>query len=138
VFSNILVPVDLTDKNRRAVDVARALATRFDARITLLHVIETIDLPFDELEEFYERLERKAATGMEEFAAPILAAGVPVERCVAYGSRSREIVRHTDEHGVDLVVMSSRLVDPGNPSQDWATVSHKIAILARCPVLLVK
>lgn len=138
MFSNILVPVDLTDKNSRAVEAALELAVKFDSRITLLHVIETIDLPFDELEEFYGRLERKAAAGMEELAAPVEADGYPVERCVAYGSRSREIVSHAERDDVDLIVMSSRPIDPENPTQDWATLSYKVAILARCPVLLVK
>ena len=138
MFTNVLVPVDLTEKNARAVEVALELALSAAGRVTLLHVIETIDLPFDELEEFYSRLEEKAASGMEELARPMHERGLEVERCVAYGSRSREIVRHTEEHGSDLIVMSSRRVDPENPTQDWATVSHKVAILARCPVLLVK
>ena len=138
MFSNILVPVDLSEKNARAIEAAQTLATRLGGRITLLHVIETIDLPFEELEEFYGRLEKQAANGMEALSAPMIEAGLTVERCVAYGSRSREIVRHTEDHGIELVIMSSRRVDPDNPTQDWATVSHKVAILARCPVLLVK
>ena len=138
MFTTILVPVDLTDKNPRAVAAALEMAQQFEARVTLLHVIETIDLPFEELEEFYVRLEEKAAAGMEALAGPLLEAGLRVERCVAYGSRSREIVRHANDHGIDLVIMNSRRVDPDNPTQNWATVSHKVAILARCPVLLVK
>lgn len=138
MFSDILVPVDLTAKNPRAVEAALELASQFDARVSLLHVIETIDLPFDELEEFYGRLEEKAAAGMEGLAAPLLEAECKVECCVAYGSRSREIVGHAEKHGTDLIIMSSRPIDPNNPTQDWATLSYKVAVLARCPVLLVK
>ena len=138
VFTNILVPVDLTEKNPRAVWAALELARQANARVSLLHVIETIDLPFEELEEFYSRLEEKAAAGMEELAAPLLEADITVERCVAYGSRSREIITHAENREVDLIVMSSRPIDPDNPTQDWATLSYKVAVLARCPVLLVK
>lgn len=138
MFSNILVPVDLTEKNTRAVDAALGLAQPGSTKVSLLHVIETIDLPFEELEEFYGRLEQKAAAGMDQLAAPLVEAVLPVERCVAYGSRSREIVTHAESHEIDLIIMSSPLVDPDNPTQDWAAVSYKVAILARCPVLLVK
>ena len=138
VFSNILVPVDLTEKNLPAVLAALELARQANARVSLLHVIETIDLPFEELEAFYGRLEEKAAAGMEELAAPLIEANITVERCVAYGSRSREIITHAESHDIDLIVMSSRVVDPDNPTQDWATLSYKVAVLARCPVLLVK
>ena len=138
MFTNILVPVDLTEKNPRAVTAALELTTQFEARVTLLHVIETIDLPFEELEEFYGRLEKKAAIGMEELAEPLLEDGRRVECCVAYGSRSREIVTHAERNEADLIIMSARPIDPDNPTQDWATLSYKVAILARCPVLLVK
>lgn len=138
MFTDILVPVDLTEKNGRAVEVALELGRQSEARVTLLHVIETIDLPFEELEQFYGRLEQKAAAGMEELAAPLLQSGRTVERCVAYGSRSREIIDHAENHGTDLIIMSSRVIDPSNPTQDWATLSYKVAILARCPILLVK
>ena len=64
MFEEILVPVDLTDKNRRAVEVAGDLAELADGSVTLLHVIEPLDLPFEELEDFYSRLEEKAADAM--------------------------------------------------------------------------
>ena len=46
MFDHILVPVDLTDRNSRALAAAARLAGD-DAEVTLLHVIETLDLPFD-------------------------------------------------------------------------------------------
>ena len=52
--------------------------------------------------------------------------------------RASEIVEYAEEGGFDLVVMSSRRFDPEERSKNWATVSHKVAIMARTPVLLVK
>ena len=43
MFRNILVPVDFTLKNEPALDTALELARGKDARVTLLHVIETIE-----------------------------------------------------------------------------------------------
>lgn len=140
MFRRILVPVDLTEKNRRAVEVALGLVPPDDeeARVTLLHVIETLDLPFDELEEFYRQLEEKARDTMDRLAEPIREAGmVPLEQ-VVYGERGRAIVEHADVEDYDLIVLSSRRYDPEDPSANWATLSHKVAILSRSPVLLVK
>ena len=47
VFERVLVPVDLTDRNRRALEVASRMAGD-PGEVTLLHVIETLDLPFDD------------------------------------------------------------------------------------------
>lgn len=138
MFGNILVPVDLTEKNTRAVAAAREVASRFAAGLTLLHVIATIDLPFEELSEFYGRLEAKAGAALAALSEPLQASGLEMKTHIAYGSRAQEIVRHAESHGIDLIVLSSRQLDPEDPSKNWATVSHKVAILARCPVLLVK
>ena len=62
MFRRILVPVELSDKDLRAVDAARSLAKaneQGDTEVALLHVIETLDLPFEELEDFYGKLESR-------------------------------------------------------------------------------
>lgn len=141
MFSDILVPVDLTEKNRAAVEVAADLArsAEADARLTLLHVIETIDhVPFEDLEDFYSTLQGKAETGLDELSALVPAGGPEIRRRVVYGHRARAIVDYAADEGCDLIVLSSHRVDPERRGEDWATISHKVAILAPCPVLLVK
>ncbi len=138
MFESILVPVDLTPKNRRAVETARELASRPGGRVTLLHVIETLDLPFDELREFYERLEARATAHMDDLARPLAAAGVPVEGHVLYGERGEKIVEFAEEGGFDLIILDSHRVRPGEPGKGITTISYRVAILASCPVLLVK
>lgn len=41
-FQHILVPLDFTPKNQEALDVARELAVADEARITLLHIVQSI------------------------------------------------------------------------------------------------
>ena len=138
MFERILVPVDLTDKNRSAVETARDLALEGDGEVTLLHVIEMLDVPFEELEGFYRELEEKAAAAMERLAEPLEAGGVEHTLQVVYGERAAEIVEFADEQAFDLIVLTSHRTDLANPAEDWATLSHKVAILAQTPVLLVK
>lgn len=139
MFKNILVPVDLTDKNEAAVEAAASLARLTSGKVVLLHVIETLELPFDELEDFYRELEERAEPKMAQLCAPLIQAGFDsVDRVVVYGKRADEVVGYADQHDHDLIVLSSHRVDRANPGLAWATLSYKVAILAQCPVLLVK
>lgn len=141
MFDKILVPVDLTEKNRRAVELARDMARMSGSDVTLLHVIEPLDLPFEELEDFYQELESRAADAMVELADPFREAGMEILEQVVYGDRAREIVAYAGEEGFDLVVMTSRPLDPGDAGQgpaNWPTISHKVALMSEIPVLLVR
>lgn len=138
MFEKILVPVDLTPKNRRAVEVARNLALQAGGSVSLLHVIETLDLPFEELKDFYDRLERQALAHMARLTEPLEHAEVPFEAHVLYGDRSERITRFARERAIDLIVMESHRVEPGVPGKGPTTISYRVAMVADCPVLLVK
>ena len=139
MFRNILVPVDVTLKNEAALNTALDLARGKDAKVTLLHVIETIEhVEFDEMADFYRGLETRAAAklfGMEERFKQAL---IPVYHDIVYGKRAETIVLHAEEHGMDLIVLSSHKVDRDHPALGVGAISYRIAIVARCPVLLVK
>jgi len=137
MFQHVLVPVDLTDRNRRALDTASRLAGEA-GEVTLLHVIETLDLPFDELEDFYQRLHDRAHEGMDQMAEPLSVGGLTVIQRVSYGNRLREILGYAEENLTDLIVMSSRRLEPSEAPTGFATLSHQVAILSQIPVLLVK
>src|SRR5262245_41041085 len=106
MFHNILVPVDFTLKNEAALATALDLAHGKDAKVTLLHVIETIEhVEFEEMADFYRGLETRAAAklyGMEERFKEAL---VPVYHDIIYGKRAESIVRHAEEREVDLIVL---------------------------------
>jgi nucleotide-binding universal stress UspA family protein len=136
-FRHILVPADLTERTEKALQLAARLAVADTSRITLLHVIATIDgLEFDELKPFYDRLERKARAEMTGVVR--LADAMRSECAVVYGKVDEEIVRFAAAHAVDLIVLASHRVNPSMANRDWGTVSYKVGILAQCPVLLVK
>lgn len=139
MFGNILVPVDFTLKNEAALNTALDLARGKDVKVTLLHVIETIEhVEFEEMADFYRGLETRAAAklyGMEERFKQAL---VPVYHEILYGKRAETIVHHAQERETDLIVLSSHQVDREHPALGVGAISYRIAIVARCPVLLVK
>jgi nucleotide-binding universal stress UspA family protein len=138
MFRKILVPVDLTDKNVAALTEAAELVRRDGGSIVVLHVVETLDEPFDELEDFYHQLEATAREEVRRLVAPLVQAGLTLEQIICYGKRVPMIVRYARDCEADLIVITSHQIDPAEPGRSWMTISHQIAILAPCPVLLLR
>lgn len=139
MFREILVPVDLSEKNVAAVRIAFELALQSGGRVTLLHVIERIeDAPAEEVRPFYAELEEAAERKTVALLDRIEGEAPEVERRIVYGQRAKEIVELATAAGVDLIVLSSHRIDPERPYEGWGTISQKVALLAPCPVLLVK
>jgi nucleotide-binding universal stress UspA family protein len=137
LFQSILVPVDFTPKNRRSLALASELARQGRATITLLHVIEKVQLvPERELGGFYRKLEARARRQLVAMADALAERGCKVRGRILRGSRVAEIVRSAA--GMDLVVLASHRIDRRRLRHGWDTLSYRVAILAPCPVLLVK
>jgi nucleotide-binding universal stress UspA family protein len=137
MFQRILVPVDFTPKSRRALRVAAELARQGRATITLLHVIERIELiPDSELLSFYSKLEGLARRQLVAMADALSKRGCKVRWRILRGSRVTQIVKSAV--GMDLVLLASHRLGRRRPTRGWDTLSHRVAILAPGPVLLVK
>jgi nucleotide-binding universal stress UspA family protein len=138
-FRHILVPLDFTEKNQSALDVAFEMAVANQSRVTLLHVIEQIDLPGDdEVDEFTDQLRQRADRELELRGQRFAEANVSIDWKIRLGERAREIAGYESEHAIDLIVLSSHPVDATDPARSLATLSYQVAVLSRCPVLLVK
>ena len=138
-FRHILVPTDLTERTDKALKMAHRLAAGDGARVTLMHVIQTIDgLPPEELKRFYQRLERKALATMITIARRASNGAATAEAAVVFGRRAEQIVEYAGANDVGLIVLASHRVNPSRINRDWGSISYKVGILAQCPVLLVK
>lgn len=136
MFRNIMVPVDESRRCEEAMKIAVGLATD---TVYPLHVIEVIaDTTFEEFEDFYLRLERQALRDMDSLLAFIDDTGPKIEPKIVYGARAAQILQSAENLNIDLIVMQSHRIDPQDPTRGWGTLSHKIGILASCPVMLVK
>jgi nucleotide-binding universal stress UspA family protein len=139
MFHRILVPVDLTEKSLAAVDLAYEFAVQSRAEVILLHVVETIEhIQFEELKPFYERLEKSARKGLQEFCERFQSNNLQVDQALVYGHRTKEIVDYAIGNRIDLIIMASHRIDPDRPGHGWSSISYSVAILSPCPVLLVK
>ncbi len=140
MFRKILVPLDFTKKNEAALTSAAEIAGRGEgSEIALLHVIEIIEhIDFEEMADFYRGLETRSAAKLFAITERLGKDGLRVRHEILYGKRTETIVRYAEDQGTDLLILSSHKVDPDHPALGWGTISYRVAIVARCPVLLVK
>lgn len=140
MFRRILAPVDFTRNSLRAVSTAGRVASVSKGEVTLLHVIERI--AGDEsgaLRSFYRELEKSARVKMQPLVRGLERKGIRTASEIVYGNRVAEILRFAEENDTDLIVMSSHKLPLSRPTtESWGTISYKVGILSRCPILLVK
>ena len=139
MFAQILVPVDFSERNAQAVQVAMEIARGGDGRVQLLHIIKLIaGGSYEEFADFYQKLEADAQEKMAALIAPFVSEEVEVTSHILIGHRVQEIITFAAENEADLIVMNSHKIDLQNPDEGWGTISHKVSILSQCPILLVK
>src|SRR5262245_51519429 len=98
MFKKLLLPVDLTDRHARVLQVAAELAAPSGGEVTLLHVVETIaGLSMEEEGGFYARLERAARSHCDHLGKDLAERMIPWRAVVRLGNRAQECVRYALE-----------------------------------------
>lgn len=140
MFKNILVPTDLTDKSIKALEIAAAIKKDAPYRITLLHVVETIDDDEgeEEFSEFYNKLADRAGKKLAELVNQYGTDKIDIRTEIIYGKRVSEIVKYASKKEIDLIILSSHKLEDMESMGGWATISYRVGILAPCPVMMVK
>jgi nucleotide-binding universal stress UspA family protein len=139
MFQHILAPIDLGRGSERALRTALGMARQWDARVTLLHVVQRIEhVPAGEVRSFYRKLALIAQRRLDRAARRFSRHGLDVRTVVCVGGPPEEIIRYVEGNAVDLIVLGSHPVDLDRRGHGWGTTSYKVGILCRCPVLLVK
>lgn len=135
---HILVTHDFSDRSAEAIRAAGAWAGRFDAELTVLHVVEPVVYP-----EFYSinvvsddvisKLRDRAVEALDGAVAEILG-GQPANTTVLVGRAADTIVAEASSPSIDLAVMGSRGLS-GFEQLVLGSVAE--AVLRRCPVPLL-
>jgi nucleotide-binding universal stress UspA family protein len=140
--SRILVPVDFSPSSHQALDAAADLAEKFNAQVTLLHVIPEYAnavLPETVSRETLVEAERIAAN--ERFAISKSALDGKRIACsivVEVGSDvASMIIDVAERENVDLLVFTTHGLSGWYP-QVFGSIAEKLVKLAQCPVLLLR
>ena len=140
--TSLLAPTDLSEGSEPAMAVATALAERWNARLTFLHVIEPVThaevWPLDASKvELYLAEPGELEPEWQTTLADIPLSKVNVDRQTVQGSAVAEIVRIADELGAGLIVMGTH-GRSGVVHALLGSVAEQVAREARCSVLSVR
>ncbi|WP_435318889.1 universal stress protein [Haloarchaeobius sp. TZWSO28] len=138
-YSHILVPVDGSDASEHAAEHAIDLANRYDAKLTVMHVVDDDLLPLDaRSHQLVERLEEEATGIVTEVVEWATEGGITtVEEHIVRGSPAEQILATIEDGDVDLVVLGSH----GRSGIDkflMGSVSERVVRQSPVPVLTVR
>lgn len=139
IFGTILIPVDLSERHEKALELAGELAALHKGEIVLLHVIEAISgATIEEEKDFYGRLEKSSWKQLEKLGRQLDQRQVRWRANVLYGNRGQAILGAARDMKADLIVLTAPHIEPGQLGTGLGSLSFKISLFSPCPVLLVK
>ncbi len=150
MITKILVAIDGSSHSRKAVEFASQIAAALKAKLLLLYVVKHEAIP-DAMRQFAkaehlpdsegdlaEMLKRGAQMMLENTAKEARSAGVTdIDIEVKDGPIARTIVARSEHHDIDMIVVGSRGMGDIEGLLRGG-VSHRVELLAKCPVLVVK
>lgn len=137
-----LVPIDFSEYSLHALEYAVELAGILHARLTLLHVIQSlpvggtdmgVTLPYAYIENLEEDLRRS----LESYRERITAEGLLSEVAIVHGVPFQEIIETAKARQVDLIIMGTH-GRTGIRHVLLGSVAEKVVRLAPCPVLVTR
>ena len=136
----ILHPTDFSESSTYALQIAADLARLHQAKILILHVVETLGPENVTYGEATSQLEpasyrRRLENDLRQSVpAP---AGVSVEYLLAGGDTAQEILRVAQEHNCDLIVMGTHS-RTGLTRLLTGSTAEKVMRHASCSVLITR
>jgi nucleotide-binding universal stress UspA family protein len=138
MYQDVLVPTDGSESMDAVVEHVADIATRRDATVHVLYVID--DRSFLTLQDGMKadvlaelRAEGEVAT--TSVADRLERDGVAVRTAIRKGDPADEVLAYTDEPGVDLVAMGTHGAD--YERNMLGSVSQKVVTMSDVPVLTV-
>ncbi|MBM3944457.1 MAG: universal stress protein, partial [SAR202 cluster bacterium] len=137
MFKKLLVPLDGSDIAERTLPYALLLATRFNASLSLLTVIDPGALDVrSRINEVFGPWEAAQRVRLEALSRRLSKSGVEVDVEVEYGTPSSKILDLARSGRFDLIVMASR----GKNLLGWAmlgSVAYSVLHASSIPVFIV-
>ncbi|NHN60250.1 MULTISPECIES: universal stress protein [Halorussus] len=134
MFDDILVPTDGSPCAEVAAEYAEDLATRYDATVHALCVVDSRAL---ENAPEYDRLKAERTEIAERTCANLSVTGIETEQAVRTDVPHTAILRYAADNGIDLVVMGTH-GRTGVERYLLGSVTEKVVRRSDVPVLTVK
>lgn len=154
-IKTILYPTDLGSHMRPVFRFAISLARQYQAKIEMLHVLESLSLSSRRVMEIYlskQEVDRLREDGFREvrhkmrkrladfceseLGVPAEESGLILETRVMLGSPAETICDEAEKRKVDLIVMGTH-TDPSLGHRLIGSTARKLTHISRIPVLIV-
>lgn len=141
-IQRILVPLDLSDHSRKALNYAVKFAQNFGAELELVHVVtpvvyaEGMVLPAA-MENLDHESEKHARSELAKLAAADEVSSLEVKTTVLSGTPYDEIVNHAKQRETDLLLITTH-GRTGLQHFLLGSTAEKILRHAPCPVMIVR
>lgn len=133
-LKHVLFPTDLSPDSARALPIALAIAAKFDARFTVLHVVERLDP-----EPAHDR--RRVVSALEQRMREMVCAVGPMPPGISFelefGDVAECIVQTASRLAVNLVAFGLKAPDTHADRLPWMN-AYKIVCEVGCPVLSLR
>jgi nucleotide-binding universal stress UspA family protein len=142
-FDKILFATDFSENSEHAFDYALNLARKFDARLTIIHVInEPVDLrgfyvPHISFEKLEKEIEEGAEKMMQKFCRTRIKDFSNYETLIVAGIPYDEILKKANEAKVSLIVLGTQ----GRKGIDhflFGSTAERVVRNALCPVMTIR
>lgn len=139
---HFLVPIDFSAYADAALEYAITLASKLQARLTLLHVIQSLPLGGTDMGvalpvAYLQDLEAELRESMAGYVKRATDAGLQAEASLVHGVAFQEIVDLAKAQQVDLIIMGTH-GRTGLRHVLLGSVAEKVVRLAPCPVLVTR
>lgn len=137
-FEDVLVPTDGSDEAEAAAAVGIDVASRYDATLHVVSVVDVRSMGFDVRSEMVaDSLEEGASDAVDRVAADARDRVPAVETEVAYGTPHGTLRTYVEEHDVDIVAMGTH-GRSGIERYLLGSVAEKFVRTSPVPVLTVR
>lgn len=139
MFTEILVAVDGSDHANRALDLARELAVKYNARLRVMHAYPPVSdlLGYGELEGIIAERSRLGQAILDAALERLQGSGLDIRTELMAGPEAEAILSVAQTRECDLIVLGRR----GRSQLQGlllGSVSQKVIQHAHCPVLVVR
>lgn len=139
---HFLVPIDFSEYANQALDYALTLAGKLGARVTLLYVIQPLQLGGVDMSvtlhtTYFQDLEAEIRRDMASLLERVTTAGLDGDIVIVHGVPFHEIIEVAKTQQVNLIVMGTH----GRTGFQYVllgSVAEKVIRLAPCPVLVAR
>jgi nucleotide-binding universal stress UspA family protein len=137
-IKKVLVPVDFSENSKKILEAAGYFSGKCQAKLYVVFVVQSFDdysgffVPHMPVAKFEEEMVQAAEQKMESF----LVGQKNIEAKVLVGDVAEEIIRHTEESGMDLIVMGTHGYK-GLEKVMFGSVAEKVVRSSPCPVLTI-